>query len=74
MKESKQNNLIELNFKCSKSWSDMTPTDNGKHCHDCNKTVRDFSKLHANEYTKQLESNVNETSCGNFYSHQKRHR
>jgi hypothetical protein len=54
---------ISLTNPCSKSWDDMEPTANGKHCASCKKNVVDFTKMDIDEIKSYLESKKNEIVC-----------
>ena len=61
-----QQTTIQLDFKCSKKLSDMTPEGNGRFCGDCKKVVTDFYKTN----TSNLLIDAEQDACGTFYAHQ----
>ena len=60
---------IHIPTSCHKSWDNMTPVNQGRHCESCEKIVVDFTGMSdiqlANFFAKKKE-NV----CGRFYSNQ----
>lgn len=59
-------NKIKLSIPkpCNENWLEMTPTENGRFCSTCNKTVRDFTKSSDREIV--LAYNENPKQCGRF--------
>ena len=51
---------------CSQSWDSMIPTNTGKHCEACNKTVLDFSRMKDEEIQNYFSLNQNNPVCGRF--------
>jgi len=57
--------IISIPTPCHESWDAMTPTDKGRFCQSCQKTVTDFSNMS----DKEIFSFLNTTQgniCGNF--------
>ncbi len=50
---------------CHENWDDMTPTQKGKHCLSCQKTVIDFSKMSDGEIIRYFQQFKGST-CGRF--------
>jgi hypothetical protein len=48
---------IHIPEPCHQQWQQMTPTDNGRHCAHCCKTVVDFTKMSNNEIINHLSTN-----------------
>lgn len=60
----------ELSFQCLRQWESMTPTDGGRFCDDCRKTVIDFSKIPVQQLDKLIQNDNTSELCGNFYAYQ----
>jgi hypothetical protein len=54
---------IALTNPCHKSWDEMTPSSNGKHCASCKKTVVDFTQMNHEQIKSYLDSRKNEIVC-----------
>lgn len=50
---------------CHENWDDMTPTQKGKHCFSCQKTVVDFSKMSDRQIIRYFQQSKGST-CGRF--------
>ncbi len=63
---------IHIPKPCSADWSAMTPTEQGRHCALCVKTVVDFSKMSDREVLDTLKASFQkqEKVCGNFHPRQ----
>ena len=48
---------IHIPEPCHQQWQEMTPTDSGRHCEQCCKTVVDFTKMSNNEIINHLSTN-----------------
>ncbi|MDX6181414.1 energy transducer TonB [Flavobacterium sp. Fl-77] len=55
---------------CSEDWNQMTPTENGRFCASCVKTVVDFSAMLPAEVQQFFIQNQNQTICGRFKASQ----
>lgn len=67
---------MERNFKitipepCTEDWDKMTPSENGRFCLSCSKTVVDFTSMLPNEIQHFFIQNQNERICGRFKNSQ----
>ena len=61
------NSKITISNPCNKDWSEMSSTENGRHCIACKKTVIDFTNWEIEDIQKYLNQK-NETVCGHFKS------
>jgi len=59
---------ISILEPCHENWLEMTPTEKGKFCSNCQKNVIDFTKASDREIL--LEYNKNEHLCGRFRASQ----
>lgn len=63
---------MERNFKitipepCHEDWNKMTPSDNGRFCLSCSKTVVDFTSMLPDEIQNYFIQNRNNNVCGRF--------
>lgn len=63
---------MERNFKitipepCHEDWNKMTPSDNGRFCLSCSKTVVDFTSMLPDEVQHFFIQNQNTNICGRF--------
>jgi hypothetical protein len=57
---------IAIPTPCSKSWAAMTPTNAGRHCAACEKTVVDFMQKTDAEILAYLAQAAGGRSCGRF--------
>ena len=55
---------------CHESWDEMTPQSGGRHCKECDKTVKDFTGLTNDEISTYLTEHAGEKICGRFSSDQ----
>jgi hypothetical protein len=55
---------------CHEKWDDMTPQSGGRHCDECDKTVKDFTDLTNDEISTYLTEHEGEKICGRFSSDQ----
>jgi hypothetical protein len=55
---------------CHENWDDMTPQSGGRHCKECDKTVKNFTGLTNDEITTYLTEHAGEKICGRFSSDQ----
>jgi hypothetical protein len=51
---------------CTADWNQMTPTDKGRHCAQCAKTVVDFSSWPLENIAAYLRKHSSERVCGRF--------
>ena len=67
---------MERNFKititepCTEDWDKMTPSENGRFCLSCSKTVVDFTNMLPDEVQHFFIQNQNERICGRFKNEQ----
>ncbi len=59
---------ITIQEPCHESWLEMTPTEKGRFCSNCQKNVIDFTKASDREIL--MAYNKNNTLCGHFNSAQ----
>jgi 2-phospho-L-lactate transferase/gluconeogenesis factor (CofD/UPF0052 family) len=57
---------------CHESWDDMTLQSGGRHCKECDKTVKDFTSLTNDEISTYLTEHAGEKICGRFSDDQLR--
>ncbi len=56
---------------CDANWNDMTPDEQGRFCHACEKIVVDFSKMNADEIIDWFQQPKNgKKTCGRFTKNQ----
>ena len=55
---------------CHENWDSMTPQSGGRHCKECDKTVKDFTGLTNDEISTYLTEHAGEKICGRFSSDQ----
>ena len=55
---------------CHESWDEMTPQSGGRHCKECDKTVKNFTGLTNDEISTYLSEHSGEKICGRFSSDQ----
>lgn len=49
---------------CHEDWNKMTPSDKGRFCSSCSKTVVDFTVMNNDEIQKFLQLNADQKLCG----------
>ncbi len=59
---------INIPKPCHEDWNNMSPTDRGRHCAVCQKTVIDFTQQTDEQIVKVFETNGN--LCGRFKKQQ----
>lgn len=59
---------FDLPEPCSKSWDDMSPVRNGRHCHSCDHLVVDFEGWKPEEIRNYLMTHRN--TCGRIEERQ----
>ncbi|QSW90792.1 hypothetical protein J0383_08275 [Flavobacterium endoglycinae] len=57
---------ISIPEPCHENWDNMTPTENGRFCMSCAKTVIDFSVMLPEEIKRYFAEHQNERICGRF--------
>ncbi|HMK06849.1 MAG TPA: hypothetical protein VK476_04920 [Flavobacterium sp.] len=57
---------ISIPNPCNENWNSMNPTEKGRFCMSCNKTVVDFTKMKNQEIQKYFVENSDEKICGHF--------
>ncbi|MBK7883932.1 MAG: TonB-dependent receptor plug domain-containing protein [Chitinophagaceae bacterium] len=62
----KQQYFITIDEPCHENWDLMIPTETGRFCSNCQKTVIDFSSLSDNEIIKIIERAKGKMLCGQF--------
>jgi hypothetical protein len=60
---------VQIPQPCHERWDEMQPTEQGRFCASCQKTVVDYTALSDQELV-QLLSKIPETSCGRFRNEQ----
>jgi hypothetical protein len=55
---------------CNENWDAMTPQSGGRHCNECDKTVKNFTGLTNDEISTYLTEHEGEKICGRFSSDQ----
>jgi hypothetical protein len=55
---------LKIESPCSENWNEMLPSDNGRFCLHCQKTVIDFSEMTDYEIAMYLHQHKNENLCG----------
>ena len=65
----KQKIQVDIPQPCDQPWNHMTPDANGRFCHQCEKTVVDFSNKTDREIALILKNNQGKL-CGRFQKHQ----
>ncbi len=58
--------LLHINEPCTQNWDEMTPTEKGRFCASCQKTVFDFTTATDNEIIKHIEKMNGNMFCGQF--------
>lgn len=61
--------ILKISQPCSENWEKMTPTDRGRFCLNCQKTVTDFSTMNDQELLSFL-NNAQGNICGRFHTEQ----
>lgn len=61
-----RNYKISIPEPCSEDWDKMMPTENGRFCLSCSKTVIDFSSMLPEEIQHYFIQNQNKKICGRF--------
>lgn len=61
--------LIKIGYSCDANWQKMSPTEQGKFCHSCNKEVVDFTHFSDKRLIDYLE-NSKTSICGKVNNHQ----
>lgn len=62
-------NLVIAN-PCSQDWNSMRPTETGRHCLSCRKTVLDFSSMTDENIKAFFIENAGKSICGRFKKEQ----
>ncbi|WP_299603869.1 energy transducer TonB [uncultured Aquimarina sp.] len=57
---------ITIPKPCHKDWNVMTPSEKGRFCGSCHKTVVDFTKLSNTQIQDYLHEHKHEKVCGHF--------
>lgn len=61
--------IIKIGYSCDANWQKMSPTEQGKFCHSCNKEVVDFTHFSDKRLIDYLE-NSKISVCGKVNNHQ----
>ncbi|CAN5854537.1 hypothetical protein BH11BAC4_BH11BAC4_23000 [soil metagenome] len=61
---------ISISTPCQEDWNKMTPTQQGRHCDSCMKTVVDFTAMTDDQVKNFLLNHKEEHACGRFTSQQ----
>ena len=64
--------IVIIPEPCHESWEKMTPTQTGRHCNSCEKTVVDFTAMSNDEIIVYLSERKQERVCGRFEGKQVR--
>ncbi|MEL1243070.1 carboxypeptidase-like regulatory domain-containing protein [Flavobacterium sp. DGU11] len=59
---------ISIPTPCHENWANMSPTDKGRFCASCQKTVRDFTQASDREIVEALKTGIH--ACGRFRASQ----
>lgn len=65
MKKKNASFILNIPVPCHEKWNEMTPSEKGRFCNQCSKTVVDFSKMSDTEII-QLISTTNSRICGHL--------
>ena len=57
---------ITIPKPCNENWDKFTPTEKGKHCQVCAKTVIDFTNWQPTAIVNYIATNKEEETCGRF--------
>lgn len=57
MKKKKETYFLNVPTPCHEKWSEMTPSQQGRFCNQCSKTIIDFSEMSDKEIVNFLENN-----------------
>ncbi len=60
---------IIIPFPCTENWDSMSPTEQGRHCSSCSKSVLDFTNKSNTEILEYFTSTADEV-CGRFKNNQ----
>lgn len=63
---------VQIPQPCHERWADMQPTERGRFCASCQKTVVDYTGLSDQELVSLLSKSL-ETTCGRFRNEQLNH-
>jgi hypothetical protein len=63
MKKKNASFILNIPTPCHENWDEMTPSEKGRFCNQCSKTVVDFSKMSDKEVI-QLITDTNSRICG----------
>jgi hypothetical protein len=69
MKKSSSFLKLTIPEPCNEGWDNMSPTDNGRHCHSCSRELIDFTKWSDSRLVEYLQNNHGKL-CGHFSSRQ----
>jgi hypothetical protein len=61
---------ITIPKPCHEDWNIMTPSEQGRHCNACCKTVTDFTAMSDEAVQQYFSKNKNEKLCGRFKNEQ----
>src|SRR5215217_3194401 len=62
--------MITIPVPCHENWNEMTPDEQGRHCHLCSKTVIDFTEKEPEEILRYLKTQQAGKVCGRFLTPQ----
>ncbi len=65
-----QRSTVSLSFTCPKNWNFMEPHEDGRFCHDCKKTVKDYSREPLSKLAGAVPAATSHETCGSFYAYQ----
>ena len=55
---------IQIQEPCHENWAEMTPTEQGRFCQNCQKVVVDFSKMSDRDLTQWFAARAGKRVCG----------
>ena len=55
---------IQIQEPCHENWAEMTPSEQGRFCQNCQKIVVDFSKMSDRDLTQWFAARAGERVCG----------
>ncbi len=61
---------VSIPQPCHQNWNAMTPNEQGKFCHSCQKTVTDFTTFTDQQFIEYFSNTKNHNGCGRFLNKQ----
>ena len=62
--------FIQIPKPCTEDWNSMTPTEFGRHCKICNKSVIDFTQKTDDEIKAYFQNLKGKSTCGYYHTSQ----